>query len=240
MKPRLGRDTQEDLRVTDATHDNIAPVMQLPKGDKGRRTRANLIAAARTIFERDGLLESRVSDITSEADVSLGTFYNYFVSKEQVFEEVVAEVNEAMLHPLTGRQTEGAVRNIEDVPAMIERNNRAYLEAYREQAEFMRRFEEAAHVHEQFRALRLARASRFATRNARTIAWLQESGHADPSLNPRYVAMALSGMVGRLAHDVFVLGQDVPFEDLVFTLTRLWLNALGLNDVPIETRRENS
>ena len=217
----------------DATQDNVPAVPQLPKGDKGRRTRAKLIEAAGTIFERDGLLEARVSDITSEAGVSLGTFYNYFLSKEQVFEEVVAKVNEAMLHPLTSGQPDGVTRNINDLPAMIERNNRAYLAAYRQQAEFMRRFEEAAHVQERFRALRLERANSFARRNARTIEWLQQSGYADASLNPRYVAMALSGMVGRLAHDVFVLGQDVPFDDLVYTLTRLWLNAVGLNDLPI-------
>lgn len=213
---------------------------ELPKGNKGRRTRVKLVAAARTIFERDGLLESRVTDIASEAGVSQGTFYNYFVSKEQVFEEVVAEVNEAMLHPLTRRQTDGATRNIDNVAGMIERNNRAYLESYREHAQFMRRFEEAAHVNEQFGALRLTRATRFATRNARTVAWLQESGYTDPSLNPRYVAMALSDMVGRLAHDVFVLGQDVPFEDLVYTVTRLWLNALGLNAFPIPVTGQKS
>ena len=43
-------------------------------------------------------------------------------------------------------------------------------------------------------------------------------------------ARALSAMVGRMAHSVYVLGDDVEREALVQTLTRLWANALRLPD----------
>ena len=51
------------------------------------------------MFERDGFLDARITDITGEAGVAAGTFYTYFTSKEDVFAAVMEEVNEEMLHP---------------------------------------------------------------------------------------------------------------------------------------------
>ena len=60
---------------------------------------------------------------------------------------------------------------------------------------------------------------------------------ADPELDPLISAQALSAMVGRMANSSYVLGDEVPFEQLVATLTRLWANALHLNTaVPVNAR----
>src|SRR5580698_7583907 len=53
-----------------------------PRSAKGRRTRARLLEAAKAVFERDGFLAARISDIAAEAEVSHGSFYHYFDSKE--------------------------------------------------------------------------------------------------------------------------------------------------------------
>ena len=39
----------------------------LPTTERGRRMRARLLAAAREVFERDGFLEARVTDISAAA-----------------------------------------------------------------------------------------------------------------------------------------------------------------------------
>src|ERR1700721_2334755 len=69
-----------------------------PSSGRGKRTRATLVKAARTIFERDGFLDARITDITAEATVASGTFYTYFNSKEEIFAAVVESVEEDMLH----------------------------------------------------------------------------------------------------------------------------------------------
>ena len=51
------------------------------------------------MFERDGFLDARITDITAEAGVAAGSFYTYFTSKEDAFAAVMEEVNEEMLHP---------------------------------------------------------------------------------------------------------------------------------------------
>lgn len=68
-----------------------------------QRTRAALIGAAQRLIA-DGKVNVPVLEITRVADVGMGSFYNHFDSKEQLFEAAVADVLDAygaMLDRLT-------------------------------------------------------------------------------------------------------------------------------------------
>ena len=68
------------------------------------RTRAALIRAAQT-FVAAGKLNVPVLEITQAADVGMGSFYNHFDSKEELFQAAVNEVLDelgAILDKLTG------------------------------------------------------------------------------------------------------------------------------------------
>lgn len=69
-----------------------APVNRLAR--RKQRTRAALIKAAQT-FIAAGKVNVPVLEITQAADVGMGSFYNHFESKEQLFEAAVAEVLDA-------------------------------------------------------------------------------------------------------------------------------------------------
>jgi AcrR family transcriptional regulator len=56
-----------------------------------QRTRAALVKAAQTLIA-EGRLNVPVLEITQAADVGMGSFYNHFDSKEQLFEAAVADV----------------------------------------------------------------------------------------------------------------------------------------------------
>jgi AcrR family transcriptional regulator len=202
-------------------------VREPPRTARGARTRAALVTAARTVFERDGYLNARLTDITAQASCSTGSFYTYFTNKEEVFAAVLEEAQEEMLHPHV-REVAGA----EDPVAVIEASNRAYLEAYERNAKLMRLLEQVATIDDGFRELRRRRGALFAQRNARSIRDLQARGLADPDLDPVLAARALSAMVGRMAHSVYILGDHVDRDELVATLTRLWANALRLEIRP--------
>jgi hypothetical protein len=112
---------------------------------------------------------------------------------------------------------------------MIEDSNRAYLGAYRDNAKLMKLLEQAATVDERFRELRRQRSEAFTQRNARAIRRLQKAGQADPALDARTASLALSSMVSRVAYSVYALEvHDADFEELVATMTRLWVNALRI------------
>ena len=194
-----------------------------PRSRRGTRTRASLLEAARSVFERDGYLASRVTDIADEAGVAHGTFYTYFDSKEEVFAAVLHELQEEMLH--AGVHVGGAG---EDPLQAIEAANRAYLESYRRNTRLMAALDEASAVNERVRAIRLERVAAFTERNAHGIRRLQQNGLVDPALDADVASLAVSGMVSRVADLVFVQGVQVDFETLVWSLTRLWANALRL------------
>ena len=190
---------------------------------RGERTRAALVDAARVVFERDGYLDARLTDITAEAGCSTGTFYTYFTSKEEIFAALMEVTKNEMLHPGMDH-VEG-----DDPAAVIEASNRAYLEAYRRNAKLMRLMEEVAYIDPKFMALRRERARIFVERNAQAIANLQERGLADPELDPLMASRALSAMISRLAVSAFALGtEDIDFEEFVYTATRLWCNGLRI------------
>jgi len=56
--------------------------------EKGLATRAAIIEAAHEVFRQQGYYGASVSQITRRANVSMGTFYQYFRSKELVFQEL--------------------------------------------------------------------------------------------------------------------------------------------------------
>lgn len=194
-----------------------------PRSARGLRTRAALVAAAREVFERDGYLDARITDISKAAHVASGSFYTYFNSKEEIFQALVEQVQEEMLHPHLRERT-----GITDPRELIDASNREYLRSYKKNARLMALFEQVAQVDEQFKKLRIERGNAFAKRNAKLIRSLQESGMADPSLDPLVTAHALSVMVSRMAYLVFVLGQRIPYEKLVTTLNKIWENGLQL------------
>ncbi|CUR55520.1 putative TetR family transcriptional regulator [metagenome] len=195
-----------------------------PATARGARTRAALVAAARVVFERDGYLDSRLSDISAEAGSSTGTFYTYFTSKDEILQAVIEAAQQDMLHPGTLHLEAADASPI----AVIQASNRAYFESYQRNVKMMIIFEQLAGSDPKFRKLRALRGQAFTRRNARAIADLQSRGLADADLDPFLAARALSGMIGRIAYTTYALEEHVPIEELVAVTTRLWANALRL------------
>ena len=208
-----------------ATRALPAQTGRAPVSARGARTRRALVVAARRVFERDGFLDARITDIAADAGVAAGSFYTYFTGKEDAFAAVMEEVGEEMLHP----RLHGSFDDLDDPVAVIEAANEAYLTAYRRNAKLMGLMEQVALIDDEFRRLALRRARAFSRRNARALARLQRRGLVDPGLDPDLAAQALSAMVSRMAYLTYVQGfGTASTEALVQTLTRLWVNALGI------------
>lgn len=62
------------------------------------RTREALIAAAQRILVEQGTSNVPIQTITDAADVGAGTFYNYFTTKEELFDAAVSAAIEAHRH----------------------------------------------------------------------------------------------------------------------------------------------
>lgn len=58
---------------------------------KAAATEAALKAAALRVFDRNGYINAKVTDITTEADRSAGSFYSHFLHKEALLEALLAD-----------------------------------------------------------------------------------------------------------------------------------------------------
>jgi AcrR family transcriptional regulator len=192
---------------------------------RGQRSRAALVAAARTIFERDGFQNTRITDISKLAGMAHGSFYTYFSSKEEVFQEV----SKGLLVELMGLDSAPAEESADPADG-IERANRAYLEAYVRHRRLLRSWEEVAEYDDELAALLRTARLQFVARAERTLRSLQRAGRIDPDLDPRYAASALTQMVGGFAQTWLVSAEDFELDDAVAQLTKLWSNALRLDE----------
>ena len=200
-----------------------------PRSRKGAETRARLIEAAKKVFEEDGFLDARISDISKRAKLSHGSFYHYFDSKEQIFREV-AEAQERMLTAPPDEQKSANARAISE-RERIRRANRRYLERYRDEARIMGVIEQASRYDAHVTAVRAATQKHFAERAEQSIRRLQKAGIADRSVDPVIAATALGAMVARFAELWLVQSYaDYDFDEAVEQLTTLWCNALQLED----------
>lgn len=196
-----------------------------PRSAKGRRTRARLLEAGKVVFERDGFLQARISDIATEAGVSHGSFYHYFDTKEALFREIAEEVEVRLV------SMDDIAHDLDDGATPIDRiraANRSYLAAYRKEARIMRVIEEVSRYNDDVRAARSKRDDYLSVRLESSIARLQAEGVADRRIDKRYAATALGGMVAKFAEMMFIGGATFDQHTAVEQLTLLWANALGM------------
>jgi AcrR family transcriptional regulator len=70
------------------------------------RTRAALLGAARALFAANGLQETTIAEIAGHADIAIGSFYNYFRTKEELLDALLEEELAEQLRLLQARQAQ--------------------------------------------------------------------------------------------------------------------------------------
>jgi AcrR family transcriptional regulator len=92
--------------------DSIAPtdVGGRTLGQKGALTRRRLLEAAEAIFAELGYHDASIVKITEAAGVAQGTFYLYFRSKQELFDELVRDLNRRVRHAMKEASSEGTTR----------------------------------------------------------------------------------------------------------------------------------
>lgn len=64
---------------------------------KSSLKKRNILEAATKVFSEKGYIEASIKNITDEASVAVGTFYNYFNNKEEVLEQIYEEISNISL-----------------------------------------------------------------------------------------------------------------------------------------------
>ena len=193
-----------------------------PATDRGERTRQRLLEVARATFEERGYLATRVKDIADGSGVAHGTFYKYFVSKDDIFRELTNHVVSAMYERT--RQHQPAP----DAITRITLANWRYITAYREDAQFLAIVFQVSIFDPDYREFWVAVRKRWADTIERWVEREIRAGTADGRLDARVAARGLGLMMESFAHHWFVLGEAYDERTALTTLTQLWLNGLRL------------
>jgi AcrR family transcriptional regulator len=77
---------------------------------RGTLTRQRVIDAAEAVFAQHGYHDASIVKITEAAGVGQGTFYLYFGSKKEVFDELVRHLNRRVRHAMKEASSQGKTR----------------------------------------------------------------------------------------------------------------------------------
>ncbi len=94
------------------------PVPKL--GGKRERTRKKILEAAFALIGNEKGLTVRIEEICAAADISRGTFYNYFTSLEQLFEILAIELSHDLNRTLVSTLDEVRMSHAEGSNAAIQ------------------------------------------------------------------------------------------------------------------------
>lgn len=169
-----------------------------PLTKRGEATRRKLLEAAEAVFAAVGYHEASIVKITERAGIGLGTFYLYFDGKQQIFEELVVDLNRRVRHSMAEAMA-GAANRIDAERAGFEgffRFTAAHPALYRvvREAEFVS--PETMRLH----YTRIVEGYEAGLRAA------QQDGDVDERLDPEVTAWALMG-AGELIGMRFLLWE---------------------------------
>jgi AcrR family transcriptional regulator len=81
-----------------------------PLSSRGARTRHRLLEAAEAVFAELGYHDASIVKLTEAAGVGQGTFYLYFASKKEIFDELVLDLNHRVRQAMTEAASGGTSR----------------------------------------------------------------------------------------------------------------------------------
>ena len=77
---------------------------------RGLETRARLLEAAESVFGEVGYVDASIVKVTEAAGVGQGTFYLYFASKQEIFDELIRDLNRRVRHAMKDASSRGETR----------------------------------------------------------------------------------------------------------------------------------
>lgn len=194
------------------------PVTAMPKTQRGKERRAQILAAAEQVIGEKGFAAASIVDITRAAETALGTFYIYFSGKDEIFREIVQDMGHATRSQATVRIA-GAANRLEAERVGLE----AYLTVVRDRPMQYRIVEEARFV-----APDVYRDyyTEFGKAYADQLKQAEEKGEISPG-DAEVRAWALMGIAKTLGERFVLWEEEADIERVVAEAHKLICNGLA-------------
>ena len=180
------------------------------------------IMSALTVFEEKGFHNTRIKDITKRANTSVGNFYNYFNSKEDVIEVLVSGLAELMVSKFRELFIYFKDDRIPPISA-VKNLFRGYAKMFREKKEsFLIFFEQLGGMDQKYRDKRNEILDNFTNEVEKIISRLVESGARDqnPKITARVWTSTVLGVFIWWIRSDFELEEEELIENLTDVLVK--------------------
>jgi AcrR family transcriptional regulator len=191
-----------------------------PVQDRGRRTREQVLLAARRILVRRGYEAARVEEITRLARVGYGTFYKYFRNKQDVLEAVMDAVYRDLDRARFPARVEAA--RLED---HIRAGLTDYLAVYHRNREVLRALQPAALMSPRIRELLAGRRERDVQWMLHELRKLADQGWQIPG-SLEVFSVAMLSMVDAVAQDWITRRAHLGAPEVAGTLCAIWFRTI--------------
>lgn len=207
-----------------------------PITPKGRKSRERLIAAARIVMARDGYSQMRMSDVATEAGMSLGALYRYFTNKEDLFATLVGDIHNDLYSQSVARNVSFA----QDPYGALYASNLGYLTHYYENRDVLKVLMEVMTVDQQFLQIWWNMRQRHLRRFLGAMQRHHGSDGRSDAANLRKCEAVVS-MVEMSAYAWFAqeaLNEEMPtLEEATKTVTDIWYGAFFEGRAALQTSK---
>ena len=198
------------------------------KSDIIKKEKRNLfLISALSVFEEKGFNNTRIKDITKRANTSVGNFYNYFNSKEDVIEVIISGLAELMISKFRELFFYFKQNKIPPISAVRDLF-RGYAKMFKEKKDtFLIFFEQMGGMDQKYRTKRNEILDNFTNEVEKIISKLIEFGARDQ--NPKITARVWTSTV--LGVFIWWIRSDFELEEeeLIENLTGVLVKGTMLN-----------
>jgi len=188
-----------------------------------KKEKRNLfLISALSVFEEKGFYNTRIKDITERANTSVGNFYNYFNSKEDVIEVLVSGLAELMISKFRELFFYFKQNRIPPISA-VKNLFRGYAKMFKEKKEsFLIFFEQMGGMDQKYRTKRNEILDNFTNEVEKIISRLMEFGARDqnPKITARVWTSTVLGVFIWWIRSDFELEEEELVENLTDVLVR--------------------
>ena len=188
-----------------------------------KKEKRNLfIISALSVFEEKGFNNTRIKDITERANTSVGNFYNYFNSKEDVIEVLISGLTELMISKFRELFIYFKQNRIPPISA-VKNLFRGYAKMFREKKEtFLIFFEQMGGMEQKYRTKRNEILDNFTNEVEKIISRLIKFGARDqnPKITARVWTSTVLGVFIWWIRSDFKLEEEELIENLTDVLVK--------------------
>lgn len=188
-----------------------------------KKEKRNLfIISALSVFEEKGFNNTRIKDITERANTSVGNFYNYFNSKEDVIEVLISGLAELMISKFRELFIYFKQNRIPPISA-VKNLFRGYAKMFKEKKEsFLIFFEQMGGMEQKYRTKRNEILDDFTNEVEKIISRLIEFGARDqnPKITARVWTSTVLGVFIWWIRSDFELEEEELIENLTDVLVK--------------------